>query len=184
MDHITEEQADLIRQSKLFFVASADPELSGGPLGQGPINLSPKGGTPLHILDDTHVAYLDYMGSGNETARHADAGGPVTVMVLSLDGEDVGIVRLYGHATAQPFEESAVADLVLSAPSDDIELAQRQVVEIEIDYTQTSCGYGVPVYSMSANVREQSADGATRSSSRSRGNLHPSIDLSSNSGSP
>ena len=146
MDHITEEQADLIRQSKLFFVASADPDLSGGPQGQGPVNLSPKGGTPLHILDDTHVAYLDYKGSGNETARHADAGGPVTVMVLSLDGDDAGIVRLYGHATAQSFEESAVADLVLSAPSDDIELAQRQVVEIEIDYTQTSCGYGVPVY--------------------------------------
>lgn len=145
-DHITEEQADLIREAKLFFVGSADPALGGGPQGQGAVNVSPKGGTPLHILDDRHVAYLDYTGSGNETARHAAGGGPVTVMVMSMDGDDAAIVRLYGRAVARPFEESPVADLVRSAPAEDIELPERQVVEIEIEHTQTSCGYGVPVY--------------------------------------
>ncbi len=145
-DHITEEQAALIRQAKLFFVGSADPELGGGPQGQGPVNLSPKGGVPLHIIDNRRVAYLDYAGSGNETARHTAGGGPITVMVMSLDDEDAAIVRLYGRAQAMPFDDSPLAELVRSTPAEDIELAERQVIEIAIEHTQTSCGYGVPVY--------------------------------------
>ncbi len=58
--HITDEQADLIRESSVFFVASAAADLSAGPNGQGPVNLSPKGATPLHVIDPNHVAYLDY----------------------------------------------------------------------------------------------------------------------------
>ena len=69
---ITPEQADLIKNSSLFFVASASPDLAGVPNGVGPINLSPKGGVPLHVLGPNCVAYLDYVGSGNETGRHAD----------------------------------------------------------------------------------------------------------------
>ena len=41
---ITDEQAALIRNAHLFFVASADPSLGEGPEGVGPVNLSPKGG--------------------------------------------------------------------------------------------------------------------------------------------
>jgi hypothetical protein len=145
-DGITDEQADLIRSSQVFFVASVAPDLSKGPEGQGPVNLSPKGGTPLHVIDGNRVAYLDYFGSGNESARHAQSGGPVTVMVMSMSGEDAAIVRLYGHATVGPVEESELADLLHSAPADNIELPARQVVDIAIEGTQTSCGYGVPVF--------------------------------------
>jgi hypothetical protein len=36
IDHITEEQADLIRNAKVFFVASADPSFGdGAPAGEG-----------------------------------------------------------------------------------------------------------------------------------------------------
>ena len=73
-DQITGEQAALIRAASIFFVASVEPGMSLGDHGQGPFNLSPKGGVPLHIIDDHRVAYLDYFGSGNETARHAQAG--------------------------------------------------------------------------------------------------------------
>ena len=104
---ITDDQAALIRNAPLFFVASADPALAPGPEGIGPINLSPKGGVPLHVIDPNRVAFLDYLGSGNETARHAIAGGPITVMVCSFEGEDAGIIRLYGKATATPLEEFA-----------------------------------------------------------------------------
>ena len=68
---ITEDQAALIEIAPLFFVASAAPDMAAGPAGQGAVNLSPKGGTPLHIIDANRVAYLDYQGSGNQTARHA-----------------------------------------------------------------------------------------------------------------
>jgi hypothetical protein len=145
-DSITPEQADLIRQSPVFFVASVAPDHSKGPEGQGPINLSPKGGSPLHIIDEHRVAYLDYTGSGNETARHAVADGPITLMVMSTDGEDAAVVRLFGHATVTPVEESPLRDLLLSEQAEDIELPIRQAIDVQIESTQTSCGYGVPVF--------------------------------------
>ena len=39
---ITDDQAALIRNAPLFFVASADPVLEPGPEGIGPVNLSPR----------------------------------------------------------------------------------------------------------------------------------------------
>ncbi len=155
-DAITPEQAALIRESPVFFVASVAPDLVGGSHGQGPVNLSPKGGSPLHVIDEHRVAYLDYTGSGNETARHARAGGPITVMVMSMGREDAAVVRLYGHATVTPIAESPLAPLLQSAPAESIELPERQVIDIRIESTQTSCGYGVPVFEFrSQRVRAQ-----------------------------
>ncbi len=154
-DKITPEQKTLIEASKLFFVASADPKLGPGPDGQGPVNLSPKGGAPLHIIDDRHVAYLDFAGSGNQTARHVGAGGPLTVMVMSMDGDDAAIVRLFGHAKATPIDESPLADRLIPFSDNEIGLANRQVIELEIDATQTSCGYGVPIFNFVADRAPQ-----------------------------
>jgi hypothetical protein len=145
-DRITPEQQALIREAPVFFVASAAPDLTRGPADQGPVNLSPKGGSPLHVIDEHRVAYLDYTGSGNQTASHAHAGGPVTVMVMSMDGADAAVVRLFGRASVTPVEESPLRELMLSAPAEDIELPMRQVIEIAVESTQTSCGYGVPVF--------------------------------------
>jgi hypothetical protein len=155
-DHITEEQADLIRNSPMFFVASAAPDMSEGPDGQGPVNLSPKGGTPLHVISSNRVAYLDYTGSGNQTALHARAGGAVTLMVMSMGNEDAAIVRLFGRATVGPVEESELRETLLGATADDIELPVRQVVDVTVEGTQTSCGYGVPVFEfVSQRVRSE-----------------------------
>jgi hypothetical protein len=142
---ITDEQASLIQNAAVFFVASADPSLARGPHGEGPVNVSPRGGVPLHILSPNRVVFLDYAGSGNETARHALAGGPVTVMVCSFDAEDAAVVRLYGRARITPLADSPLADMLLEHPAKDIKLPLRQVVEVEVEATMTSCGYGVPV---------------------------------------
>lgn len=142
---ITPEQAALIQCSPLFFVATVDPQLALGPEGIGPINLSPKGGVPLHILSPNHVAFLDYAGSGNETARHSHAGGPITLMVCAFDEGDAAIVRLYGHATITPLKESPLAEQLLQAEAKEIALPTRQVIDIQVEKTLTSCGYGVPV---------------------------------------
>ncbi len=171
-DQITAEQAELIRNAPLFFVASVAPDLSLGDHGQGPVNLSPKGGVPLHIIDDHRVAYLDYFGSGNETARHAQAGatpaarapttspalparptanagtqknGPITIMVMSMGSEDAAIVRLFGHATATSVHESPLAELLLAQPAENLDLPTRQIIDVSVVSTTTSCGYGVPV---------------------------------------
>ena len=153
---ITAEQAALIREAKLFFVASVAPDLSAGPHGQGPVNLSPKGGVPLHVVDERRVAYLDYQGSGNETGRHASQGGPITLMVMSMDDQDAAIVRLYGTARVVPIEESELRETLLAAPAETLGLPQRQVVDVTVERTQTSCGYGVPVYQfVEQRVRRQ-----------------------------
>lgn len=139
-DRITTEQEALLTGSEVFFVASVAPDMSLGRVGDGPVNVSPKGGT-LAVLDDHTLAYLDNRGSGNETARHGEAGGPVTVMVMSMDA-DAAIVRCYGHAAATPIEESPHADILLADAIDG--LALRQVITVDVSATQTSCGYGVP----------------------------------------
>ncbi len=142
---ITDEQAALIRNASVFFVATADPDLHCGPDHAGPVNVSPKGGVPLHILGPNRVAYLDYIGSGNETARHTDAGGPITVMVCSFESDDAAIVRLYGTAQVTPLEESPVADVLRQSPAEALTSSMRQVIDVHIEQTMTSCGYGVPV---------------------------------------
>ena len=148
---ITAEQAALIRNAPLFFVATADPNLKDGHDGTGALNLSPKGGTPLHILTPNRVAYLDYPGSGNETARHAISGSPITIMVCSFEEGDAGIVRLYGHARIVELDDSPLARKMLETPAQELQ-KPRQVIEINIEKTQTSCGYGVPVMTL---VRER-----------------------------
>ena len=148
---ITDEQAALIHSAPMFFVASVDPNLAKGPGDVGPVNLSPKGGVRLHILNPTRVAYLDYPGSGNETARHAAAGGPITIMVCSFDVEDAAIVRLFGKAHVTPYAESPLAEMLAQESTSELK-APRQVIEIEIEQTMTSCGYGVPVMAL---VRER-----------------------------
>ena len=142
--HITDEQAAMIRNAPVFFVGSAD--FGGGKGGEiDAVNVSPKGGVPLHIISPNRVAYLDYVGSGNETARHSDAGSPVTVMVCAFDEENAGIVRLYGRARAMPIADSPLADMLLEQPADEIALPMRQVIDIQVEKTSTSCGYGVPI---------------------------------------
>ncbi|HEX6288685.1 MAG TPA: pyridoxamine 5'-phosphate oxidase family protein [Herpetosiphonaceae bacterium] len=144
---ITDEQSALINNAPLFFVATADPQLAHGPHHVGPVNLSPKGGVPLHILTPNRVAFLDYAGSGNETARHSLAGGPITVMVCSFEDDQAAIVRLYGRASVTPLAESPIAELLLQYTARELNAPPRQVIDIEVEQTMTSCGYGVPAMS-------------------------------------
>lgn len=157
-DAITDAQADLLRGAKVFFVATADPAQGKGPHGIGAVNLSPKGGVPLLLVGPNRVAFLDYPGSGNETARHAQAGSPVTLMACSFDPGDAAIVRLYGRATVESIHESAYADALLdgnTGPTKNI----RQVIVLDVESTMTSCGYGVPVMEF---VRQRGPEGRGR----------------------
>ena len=142
---ITDEQAALIKNSPLFFVATVAPTSFDISKGAGPINISPKGGVALHILNPNRVAFLNYAGSGNETERHSARGSPVTVMICSFEGENAAIVRLYGKAKVTPVAESTLAKRLLEKGATEMKLTPRQVVEIEVEKTSTSCGYGVPV---------------------------------------
>ncbi|MBA3468144.1 MAG: pyridoxamine 5'-phosphate oxidase family protein [Herpetosiphonaceae bacterium] len=153
---ITAEQAALIRNAPLFFVATADPQLAHDPHSAGALNMSPKGGIPLHILSPQRIAYLDYKGSGNETARHLAAGGPMVVMVCSFEAEQAAIVRLYG--TGRLVDLADAPGIVGAHEAHDHPLPLRQVIELDIHTTMTSCGYGVPVMTLLAE-RQRSQRG-------------------------
>jgi hypothetical protein len=101
------------------------------------------------------VAYLDFPGSGNETARHSVAGGPITIMVCSFEEGDAAIVRLYGTASVLPVDESPIGEALLAGVQEGADLRTRQVVSMVVESTMTSCGYGVPVMDF---VRERHRD--------------------------
>ena len=124
-----------IRRQKLFFTGSAAAD--------GRVNVSPKGMDTLRVLDDSRVAWLDLTGSGNETAAHLRASGRLTLMFCAFAGPPM-ILRLYGRGRALPRGSAAYAELL---PRFLPELpGARQLVVLEVDLVQTSCGYAVPRY--------------------------------------
>lgn len=158
-DRITAEQRALIAEAALFFVATADPAGARGPDGQGAVNVSPKGGTTPLILDEHTLAWLDYAGSGDETARHVEAGSELTLMVMSTSRTDAAIVRIYGRARVELVETSPYAADLLAATRMKTLVRPRRLFVLDVRSTMTSCGYGVPVMELHG---ERSDDGKGR----------------------
>lgn len=123
-----------IAAQKIFFTATGTAESR--------INLSPKGMDSLRILDDTRVAYLDLTGSGNETAAHLRHDGRITIMFCSFDADPL-ILRLYGRGHAVRRGDDAWTALRAHFP--DLP-GERQLIVLDIESVQTSCGYAVPRY--------------------------------------
>lgn len=127
---------DFIAGQKIFFTATA-------PAG-GRINLSPKGMDTLRCLDDRTVAYLDLTGSGNETAAHLAEDGRMTIMFCSFS-ESPLILRLYGRGRVVREGEAewdALRAHFNTYPG------ERQIIVLEMESAQTSCGFAVPVYEL------------------------------------
>ena len=139
---ITPEQEKLIRDAKLFFVASVASDLSGGPEGQGPVNISPKGGTPLHVIDEHRVAYLDYVGSGAETIAHLRENGRIVIMWCAFQGPPK-IIRFHGRGMVLLPDDAEYRLLRPLFPADP---SGRAIITVSIDRIADSCGFGVPLY--------------------------------------
>jgi hypothetical protein len=135
-EQITEHLQTFISQQHIFFVATA-------PLAaEGHVNLSPKGVNCFRVLSPSRVAYMDLIGSGNETSAHLLENGRITFMFCAFDGPP-NILRLYGTGRAvlpgQPEWDELAAHFTLYANT-------RQIIIAEIERVQTSCGFGVPRY--------------------------------------
>ncbi len=125
-----------IRKQKIFFTASAPAD--------GRINLSPKGMDTFRCLDTKTVAYLDLTGSGNETAAHIAENGRLTIMFCSFSNQPL-ILRLYGQGkVVQKTDE----DWELLHKHFDSLTGERQIIILNIESAQTSCGYAVPVFEL------------------------------------
>lgn len=127
---------EFIESQKMFFVATA-------PLaGSGHVNLSPKGSDSFRVLSPTKVAYLDLVGSGNETSAHILENGRITFMFCAYDGPP-NILRLYGTGSVILPNTSEWSEL---AGHFNIIPGTRQIITADIHKVQTSCGYSVPLY--------------------------------------
>ncbi len=131
---LTTELQEFIAQQKIFFTATA-PRV-------GRINLSPKGIDTFRYIDNTTVAYLDLTGSGNETAAHLHENGRITIMFCSFTKKPL-ILRLYGQGTVIDLKSERASKL---RPLFSDFPGARQIILLNIESAQTSCGYGVPIY--------------------------------------
>ena len=126
-----------IARQRIFFTASAAPSAR--------VNISPRGTDALRVLDGNHVVYLDQTGSGNETAAHLRADGRLTLMLCAFDGPP-NILRLYGRGRVLRRGGAEYARLLETGFGGDEPLGARQMIMLEVDRVQTSCGYGVPLF--------------------------------------
>jgi len=129
---ITPELQTFIENQKMYFVATA--------MSEGTVNLSPKGMDSLRILSPSRVIWLNVTGSGNETATHLLENDRITIMFCAFEGKPL-ILRLYGRGKTyhqRDAEWNTYIDLFPSLPG------ARQLIDIQIDTVQTSCGMAVP----------------------------------------
>lgn len=126
-----------IGEQKMFFTATAPAD--------GRINLSPKGMDTFRCLDGgRRFAYLDLTGSGNETAAHLAENGRMTVMFCSFSEQPL-ILRVYGRGRVVRDGEEGWESLRPHFPALP---GERQIVVLEVESAQTSCGFAVPVYEL------------------------------------
>lgn len=135
-DSILPAHREFIQKQQLFFVSTAPLDANGR------VNISPKGLDTFRVLSEKKVAYLDFIGSGNETSAHTLENGRITFMFCAFQGPP-NILRLYGKGySVLPGTagwEACTTHFALYPNT-------RQIIVADIDLVSTSCGYGVPLY--------------------------------------
>ncbi|MFT4181134.1 MAG: pyridoxamine 5'-phosphate oxidase family protein [Rhizobium sp.] len=128
---------DFIARQHIFFTASAT--------GDSRVNVSPRETLCLRILSPNAAIYLDRTGSGNETSAHMKADGRLTIMFCAVAGPPM-ILRLYGRGRIIHRESAEYRDLLQTHYDGKEPLGARQIVRLDFDLVQTSCGFGVPLF--------------------------------------
>jgi Pyridoxamine 5'-phosphate oxidase len=135
-EELNDKLTKFIGEQKMFFTASAPTS--------GRINLSPKGIDSFRVFDNKTVGYMDLTGSGNETAAHLYENGRLTIMFCSFTDKPL-ILRLYGHGEVikNGSEKWKTVENLFEHY-----FGERQIILLNIESVQTSCGFGVPVYQL------------------------------------
>ncbi len=129
--------AAFIQRQHIFFTASA--------AATGRVNVSPRGIDAFRVLDPNTVAYLDQTGSGNETAAHLREDGRLTIMFCAFEGAPM-ILRLYGRGMMLSRGSPSYGNILQAVFDNQEAPGSRQIIRLEVDLIQTSCGYGVPLF--------------------------------------
>ena len=77
-EELTNKQIEFIDKQNIYFVATAAES--------GKVNLSPKGGDSLRVIDSKKIAWLNLTGSGNESAAHVLRNARMTIMFCAFVG--------------------------------------------------------------------------------------------------
>ena len=133
LTEISESLQQFIEEQKIFFVGTAASE--------GRVNVSPKGMDSLRVIGPNKLIWLNLTGSGNETAAHLLRNSRMTLMFCAFEGNPM-ILRVYGDAKI--FHERDEQYHMYIEQFDDSPGA-RQIIELDINLVQTSCGFGVPI---------------------------------------
>lgn len=125
---------EFIEKQKIFFVGTA--------ADTGKVNLSPKGGDSLKVINENTIAWLNYTGSGNESAAHTLINPRMTIMWCAFEGAPL-ILRAYGNA--KPIHQgdkewSDFSSLFAESTGD------RQIFVLDISMVQSSCGMSIPYF--------------------------------------
>lgn len=126
---------DFIAKQRIFFNASAAAE--------GRVNVSPRDAKSLRVVDENTVVYIDLTGSGNETAAHLQANGRLTLMFCAFEGAPM-ILRLFGTGRVLRRGSSEYAAVLAQHFDNHEQSGTRQMIVLDVDRVQTSCGYNVP----------------------------------------
>ena len=132
LEYITSELKEFIKIQKMFFVGTAAEE--------GRVNISPKGIDTFRVLGDNKIIWLNLTGSGNETAAHLLINERMTIMFCAYEGKPL-ILRLYGKAKIYHPRDQEYNKYLSFFPNIP---GSRQIIELNVDLVQTSCGYSVP----------------------------------------
>ena len=132
LDFITPELKNFIENQKIFFVGTAATN--------GRVNVSPKGTDSFRVIDKNKIVWLNLTGSGNETAAHVRINNRMTIMFCAFEGKPL-ILRLYGIAQLYHKRDPQFHQYSNLFPEN---VGARQIIEMEVDLVQTSCGFAVP----------------------------------------
>lgn len=129
---LSPELIEFINKQKMFFVGTA--------ANKGRVNVSPKGMDTFRVLDQNKILWLNLTGSGNETAAHLIKNNRITIMFCSFEKKPM-ILRLYGDAEIFHIRDEKFHEYIGLFPEFS---GARQIIEMQVNMVQTSCGYAVP----------------------------------------
>ena len=115
------------------------------------VNVSPKSSQQFRVINDSTVSWLDYSGSGSETAAHLIENGRMTIMFVAFEGSP-RIMRLYGRGEFVLPNEVDKNEALRDAYKGELEGGNdydngfRCIVILHLDRVSQSCGYSIPKF--------------------------------------
>jgi hypothetical protein len=96
----------------------------------------------LKVVNGNRILWLNFTGSGNETAAHILENQRITIMFCSFQGAP-NILRIYGKGKAIHPNNTEWKNLISLFPET---LGGRQIFDITVESAQDSCGMSIPYY--------------------------------------